>query len=741
MAKNPWEMDFQAEQNPVDSNAMPWDINFDQEAPAQQSVGQLQKTFPKAVEAAESPDQADTRNPQAMAMEALKKYGSIGLGGLQDMFSMEQRSLGELFGQSKVEDPQGGYFKEAREKNNKFYDEHIADVESNPYLSDAKKKIYKTGLSLAKETAQAASQFMESPVSSFTQPLYNAGKSGLNLASKAVPAIKDAILKTADLGDANAAVEALAKGGQEADLIRSGAKESPDAMAVDVMGNINRINKSGEEFATQANALKQQDLEQGANLASPRKGGVVSPYEAGTKLELARVKAKTDLGKIFQDEQERLLTSSGVDKNMLRQTPVGKKSFIKGTTENAAQKELQGLLKEWNYNPETQILEVGNRPISNANGAIDEIFDVYKSLGGAKNTKDILTQRRLIQNRIDYRPIGMSKESDWVLKQVSNKLNDTIEKQFFIGNNPIIKDKKTAQIFSKAWRANNENYATVTNVMGDNFGDISKLNPEEYIGKINSIGIDNLKNMFQTSKKYTELKPVVDELRAGFVDNLLARSQKGGVMDYASLKRNWTNLDPALKKTMLTASQEAQINHTIDRYTKTAVAEPQSISRFFTEKNAEKTLMNIGTQDKIQALKELKFYDDINGLKGKDRLSEKAIAMYRARRLGMKPNGTLPISSDIRTGKAQMAASAGMATGASAGAAIAGPVGAAIGAPIGAMTGIFSQSPAGAVIAFKALNKIGGKNITGAGKIAKNAAANISARGGINQLNYVGNED
>ncbi len=694
-----------------------------------------QKLFPGAMQ-----QYADRMyKPAGSLAQSAKDIGAVALAGAGDIGSQVSRTLGKWFGGTQMEDPQGGMRKDKRMADDAAFDEHIARISTDPDMNSFAKHFAIRGLQAEKLLRNGMTGLEEDPTALIGTGLDAARGAGA-LIKKMVPGAKDAVLKIASLPHATDAIEAMAGGGAGKAAIQAGAAETPDDLAKTVLGSINKTNAGNEAFASQANALKQGDLSSGINAASPRPNGPLPAYDAGKTLEYSVKNAKNNLGDIFKAEQERTLEKSGVADDALNMTPVSKAAAIQGLeTENPAQKKVQGFLSQINYNPAVGYGVAGNRTIEPK--AISALKEVYDQLGTAKTTRDILDQRRLIDNKLhfggagDMPLFGKGSDSEWALKQIRNSLNDVVEDQFSRGGAGI-PNKRTAEAFAKAWRANNENFSTVSDALGGVIDETKNKNAEEYTKAIGSIGTDNLKKVFETAAIHKELQPVAQELRSGFVDNLISKSTKNGQIDFDAMSKNWQGMEPALKATMMTPQQIKQIDNTLARYSATAVGEPESVGKFFEGgksdlRTASKQLENIASPDKRHALKELQFLDDLNGLKGGDRLSNRAVAMAQAKQLGMSASGAVPVVSDIRTGKFGAAAAAGAAAGAAIGSHVP-VVGTALGGIAGAATGVFAQSPAGAIFATRNLNKLlrlpGASNMPLAQRVA-GMASQIAGRG------------
>lgn len=513
----------------------------------------------------------------------------------------------------------------------------------------------------------------------------------------ASPAIKEAVLRFASLKGEGAAVErAASKEGRRA--LAEGAKITPDELAAKLVPEIQATN-AAEKAATGAAEARRQSLLEGA-VGTPG-----DPYARGKAIQTTAQQGKISLGKAFQMEQDRVLKETGVADKSLRWKnrkgiPGQGAPSVRQPLENPIQREVVAYLDEIQYDPFKGYGTLGNRVVPP--GAINELKQIYTLAGKARNTKDALDIRRLIDQRLNFggegnTPLfGRGSDEEFAVKTVRDRINGVIEKQF----SRAIKNPQQAQDMAAAWRANNAHYSEVAGTLGDVSDQLTGKNAEQFLGKIQSIGADRMKALTETAAKNPEIAPVVQELKSGYVDNLILKATKDGRIDAAKLRALYSAPEAQeMNKVMISPAQRARFEFALSKFEKTKFPEAREVGVFFGGgksdlKTASDVLGNISSYDKRYALKELEFLDMLAGRQGADKLSGKALAMSQARKLGMDEKGGLPILPNIFTGK--------FASG---------------GAP-----GALLQSPAGAVLAFRALNWIKGPEINALRSLSQKAA-------------------
>lgn len=289
-------------------------------------------------------------------------------------------------------------------------------------------------------------------------------------------------------------------------------------------------------------------------------------------------------------------------------------------------------------------------------------------------------------------------------------------------------DPKNAGKIIPLMRANNEQYAKTKEILSGLSNSMGRIeNSDRVIAKVAALGPKRSQEIIEAANKIPALRPVVQELREGFVDDLILSAQKGGAIDPVVFAKRWKDnrvLSPELKRVWLSPEQIKRIDAAVETAT-AEIGKPDLLGGklFGTTKDplsssslAARRMENVGSMANRDAARELELIDDILGLKGKERFSEQAKDVFQARQLGMDASGNLPLTPMSQTGRSilgfgwgetiggilggTLGFMAGGVLGAGAGAAIGG------GARTAARAGVaYAQSPAGAVAANRVLTR------------------------------------
>jgi hypothetical protein len=291
---------------------------------------------------------------------------------------------------------------------------------------------------------------------------------------------------------------------------------------------------------------------------------------------------------------------------------------------------------------------------------------------------------------------------DRAFGQVAGAIDQAIEES--IGK--AVKDKGQASAIISAFRANQTKYARLKDALGGLSKKLGQVqNNENIVAKVKAMGPEKAVELIQEASRNAPLKPVVEELRKGFVDDLLLSSVKGGEFDPQQFSKEWTDLSDDVKKAWLTPDQIKSVEKAVAKGTE-EIKDPELVGKTLFGAGdkflAEKKLANITSGAQKKALAELQALDALFGTE----YTKDAVAAYRGKQLQLGSEGKLPMVGNIRTGKAQAIATAAGAAGASMGASVGGPLGAGVGGTLGYGAGFFAQSPAGAVLMFRALNRL-----------------------------------
>lgn len=290
---------------------------------------------------------------------------------------------------------------------------------------------------------------------------------------------------------------------------------------------------------------------------------------------------------------------------------------------------------------------------------------------------------------------------DLALAKVMDKIREVEESSI-----KAAAPKKAAKVMSLV-DANNELYGRTIEMLrkGDQRFRLT-TNTENIIGKVKALGPEEARALMSEAEGNKVLRPYVGELQKGFVDDLLLSSVKNGEFAPEQLAKEWANVSEDIKQAWLPPETIKKMDAAIARGTK-EIADPELVGKALFGSNAdkflaEKKLANITGGAQKKALAELQTLDELFG----SAYTHDAVAAYRGKQLQLGETGKLPMVGNIRTGKAAALATTGATMGATAGAALAGPMGAAVGGAAGSGAGLFMQSPSGAVLIFRALNRL-----------------------------------
>lgn len=245
-------------------------------------------------------------------------------------------------------------------------------------------------------------------------------------------------------------------------------------------------------------------------------------------------------------------------------------------------------------------------------------------------------------------------------------------------------------------------------------------NTERIIPKIESLGPLKSMELLEEAKSNTVIAPYVNELKKGFVDDLLLSSMKNGIPEPKEFAKNWHGISDDMKLIWLGKDGVSRIDNALSKAFRDIPDAPQVGKEIFGKahepslKIGVKNLENIGTDNNRQALDELKFLDNILGLKGEKSFESKAMDFFRAKQLQITPEGNIPMLSNAKTGKFVGGLSYGEAIGGAVGAGMGALSGGLLGSGAGVLlgkyagkfAGAYAQSPAGAVAAYRILSKL-----------------------------------
>lgn len=554
-------------------------------------------------------------------------------------------------------------------------------------------------------------------------------------AKKAPRALQTILSKFSDLDEA-----ALRKASDEEALraarqimARTGGDMS--GVADDLRLRLGNVANDEANAIASVNARRQAQM-QGEILGAAPGGPIqsvqdISPYRAGMRVQEAAQGANTRAGQQFGESQSEILgTTPGTKKSGKKTIPSGPNVGQKGLEfggpngdQNAFELAVDSFLADAGVGKGgRQYGVIGN--VSVPAGAINEIRSMKETFKTAMNARDMLDQLRLVDNRINFggaeggRLFARGSQEDLAIKGLRARLDDALESQ--IGR---AAGKMKGDVLA-AWSAHREAFSNTRKALEkvqDGLG-AGTVNQEGYINRIKNIGIDDLKKIAEQAKTDPNIAPVWQELQKGFYDAVLSKGIVDDGLDFNAMKKAWDSLDDDLKLTMLPYQIAGHVDDVLSR-TKPIDFKGQTLAE--TNRMAGKdrqaligSIENIGSKAKRTDLEDLEKLDDLLGLKGQDRVSEQAKSFYLGKQLGMTDKGKLPMFTGSRTGAKWAGAGIGAAIGGATGGSQGGE-GVAVGTPLGIIAGIALQSPAGALAAYKMLNKIRSAGVQGERNIAR----------------------
>jgi hypothetical protein len=508
--------------------------------------------------------------------------------------------------------------------------------------------------------------------------------------------VDESALKAASNPEALNAAQSITKrtGGDLSEMADNLGKKT-EALQADELNAVNSIN-----------SRRQGTLEEGIQKARPWGQDLnVSGFDAGKRIESAAQSGMKSAGERFGRNQDEILINRGIGKNGLEFGGIdGNQNPFEQTVDRFLEEAGVGQGGK-NYGV------IGN--VSIPAGAINEIRQMKETFKSALNTRDMLDQLRLVDNKLDFggeggtRLFARGSQEDLAMKGLRSRLADDLENQ--IGRAAGKKDKNAV---IAAWNAHREAYHKTSDAfekIQDGIG-AGKVNQETYFNRIKNIGIDDLRSIAEEAKKNPDLSKTWNELRKGYFDNIIASGIKDDGIDYQAMKKTWDAIPDDLKSTMMPLKVISHVDGVLER-TKPIDFKGNLLAdnNRFIGRDRQSTLgslENIGSKAKRTDLEDLKTLDDLLGLEGKDRFSEQAGSFYLGKQLGLTDKGTLPLFTGSRNGAKLAGAGLGATAGGLIGTSQGGAEGGSIGGGMGMIAGVAIQSPAGALAAYKILNQL-----------------------------------
>lgn len=422
----------------------------------------------------------------------------------------------------------------------------------------------------------------------------------------------------------------------------------------------------------------------------------ITPSVRGISIEDAAKKSRGAAGETFGSAQTEYLDEAV----KLKRTQSG----------NVVEKEIGNILKEAGYDGKVYraVEKFDNSPALKADIIDAESF--MELAGKAETLGDALNQLRTIRKlKGSPKPDG-SFYNSVMLGKIDSAYQNIIEDHL----------SDYGDEFVSMWKANNERYKTAINVINNvNKGlSIGRVGPENYIGKIKKLGIDNLLDIKTVAAIDENVAPIWKELQGGFVDDVVLRSlDNNGIINFQKLKNNLTkidSIDPELKTIMLGKNKADNIVSAIQQYdsaiesnkilaeqTKNLVKRIEStkgtIGENLTKTAAFSRIKNIGSKTSVatEAKETLKILDEFYDTD----FARRAEDFWNAKQLKISPEGDFPFLPTELTGRSLLGLAIVKSLKFIDKVPIAGPF-------MSTVLGLTGQSPAGAIAIFKGLDSI-----------------------------------
>lgn len=726
---NPWEENDEV----IDSIAVanPWEANddviddFGEVNP--QDYGQPKSSlFPTRLPMDAQPDES--------GIDGVAQGFNKGVSTTFDLLNAPSRAAATMRGQE-MSDPDAYFFRPETEK----YKEGIENA--LPESAPATKGILKFGTELIGRTVSDP-LVVAGPLKFAAGEAYGAIKSGAGEAvNKSIPYLKKGISDLSQIPQELLDRAATKEGMNElSDAARrtGGGNMLPEAQ--DLAQRLTAQNKArtGLQEGSEARRLTQFEEELQASLNRPDMLGVTPGR--GSDIPMRIDAAKPEMQNAFiQGDKASVgpLREKGVSeyeipikRNVEIPQPSGPYGEVRPpkigeVTDIVRKKEvtkgLSEVLREFKaLSPEQGVPKITR----GASGALKSILGMAdKQANSIDDLINLKGQLRSVRSSGGFEGnIFDSSVDDLAFAKAEQVINQNIERSIAKA------DPKNAGKIIALMRANNEQYAKTKDLLSGLSNSMGRTeNSDRVIAKIAALGPKRSQELITSAEKIPALKPVVDELRQGFVDDLILSAQKGGKLDPASFAKRWNDtrtLSPELKRVWLSPEQIKRIDDAVAN-SAMDIGKPDLLGGklFGTTKDqlgssslAARRMENIGSMANRDAARELEFLDDILGLKGSERFSEQAKDVFQSRQLGMDASGKLPLTPMSQTGRSVLGFGIGDAIGGILGGTLGFMTGGVLGAGAGATIGsgartatragvAFMQSPAGAVAANRVLTR------------------------------------
>jgi hypothetical protein len=332
----------------------------------------------------------------------------------------------------------------------------------------------------------------------------------------------------------------------------------------------------------------------------------ISPSAVGGRIDEAARAAKQGIGEQFAAAQDQALhtagdveippTKAGLKNNIDHTNTVAETPLPTRTAQNANKNggkfysrplmvdEVEKTLKGVGYDDKKGF--TGNEQIGRP--AIQWLREQEDLLSNAKNTEDLLAQKRRIGREIydggrGDTPLFNDKDKA-VLSGFERRIDEHLSAQF---EEALQNGQMTAEAYKAArnlWSAQNAEYSNNRHILEavDRGLGISsaKSNAEGYMAKIKNIGVDKLGQLKAAAEQSDNIRPLYQEMQAGFFDNFLKNSINNKTMNISpdKLLTNWNAMDPGLKQAMVPERVISEMNEIVDLVGKSRLNNPYTVN-------------------------------------------------------------------------------------------------------------------------------------------------------------------
>ncbi len=660
--------------------------------PVEKSVGE--KLFPSAT-AAEK-----IKNP-------LLRTGAAALGVATDVLTIPQRALAAATTDQEFGDPGAYLGRETAEtrasSETPAREENFKPVAGNPTLT-AQNMMIGGAKAVPEEIARPIREVVVSsstdPLTWLDAPLKAMLKAG-EITTAGAKRLAGVIRESGPRGAAM--VERGTEAGEAA--IKAGAAENVDELAAQTEREIGGANKvidinneaAATEFANEkkleaaaeggerrqdataaqaafqseadaAESARQADLQAGLDAAGVKRRETA--YARGSAIVDAAENAKKAVGKRVGEQMQGAVKENKVGEVSIKM-PSSKDvpEWVSEPPTNMVQGEALNILKEAGYNPKRGELGSLDNSVVTESG-IKALKRYYKKYANLETFDDAVLARQEIGQELFSK--RLAEDGDRVTGSATGDLKAAARMYDAINERVLapafaraIPDPELAKQALGTWLEAKESYSGLSKGV-----ERLRLNlenkKEDIIASLADFGVDNYKKLTELARTSPEVKTLVDEMKGGLTDALVASATKGGEIDYKAARKAWDEIPPEVKDMVFPPEQVSSINKTFDDFEAFEVPAvpkkgdllsklPDTKARKAPEKTPRvgaaigkdakgivKRLEKISDPDQRYALQELHLLDMLAGREGAEALAVRASNAAKARSIGMRPDGSLP---------------------------------------------------------------------------------------------------